>query len=126
VGHSQTLRDQERSLEHLAAPVAAEPAARRDDAMARDIGPLAYAHDVAHGPVRAGVAGQEGDVAVRGDTAARNAADYPENTSRETASHAGLPYMSVRGSMPYSAGSSGVVTFVGCSPPSWVSHKLAW
>ena len=38
-GHGDAFGDQQRALQHLAAPVAAEPAARGDDAMARDVRP---------------------------------------------------------------------------------------
>src|SRR5207253_9260800 len=47
--------------------VPAEASARRDHAVARDVGPPAAAHDVADGACGARATGQPGDVAVGGN-----------------------------------------------------------
>jgi hypothetical protein len=47
--HADALGDEECALQGLGSTVAAEPPARRDDSMTRNIGSAALAHDVPDG-----------------------------------------------------------------------------
>src|SRR5262245_43618047 len=70
--HDHALRDEQRSLEHLAAAVAAEPSPGGYHAVARHIGTAAALHDVADGARGARPAGERGDVAVSRDAPGRD------------------------------------------------------
>ena len=82
-GNRNPFGDEQGALERFVAAVAAEPAARRNHAMARDVRAAAVAHDVADCAGRARPSGGGGHVAIGGHAAERNAAHRREHARSE-------------------------------------------
>ena len=71
-GEGDPLGHEEAALDLLVAAIAAEPACRRNHAVARHVGPPARSHDVADGARRPGLPRDLRDVPVGGDSSAGN------------------------------------------------------
>jgi len=74
---------QQAALEFEVPAVATEFAGRCDDAMTWNVALPAVAHDVSHRARRSGSSGCLGDVAVRGNLADGDPADYGDHPRRE-------------------------------------------
>lgn len=77
------LGHQQRAFEGLAASVSARTPPGRNDPVARDVRPIARAHDVPHRASRSRLPGPPGDLAVRRDLTTRNAANRGEHSRGE-------------------------------------------
>ena len=77
--NDHSLGREKRTLQELAAAVAAQTPTSGDDAVARHVAAAALAHDVADGPRGAWTSSERRHVAVRGNAARRNAPDGGEH-----------------------------------------------
>jgi hypothetical protein len=124
-GHRYALRDEQRSFQQLVPSVPAEPSTSGDDTVTRHVAPAASAHDVADGARGSRAPGERRDVAVGGDLSRWNPPHDRQDPARKgRRRHRDRFYMSVSGSIPNSAGSSGLTMDIACAPSSPASHRL--